>query len=703
MNRLAPFFILLAESLIFYRKVLFVPGEYIIPYDFRGYHWPLANFVALSLRRNELPLWDPFAYCGMPVYADLTAQVFYPPTLATILLSNWFSPAHLRYLLEWQLVLHVFLGGAFTYWLLRKLALGTTAALIGATVYQLGAFFASQTQHLGAMNGGAWLPLAWLCVTELRERFSWRWIAALGITLSMTVLAGFPALTAVVYSTCVLLMLPSLRGLTSIALAFACSLLLAAVQLLPTLELTRLSVARYRSDWMGNGGGLPLQSLVSLVIPNYYGNLHFDPSTWRLPWNPTFLYLYCGIPALLFAMAALAWRPDRRAARFGLLMLVLTFWMLGEHTFLGAPLFRLLPDALKSFLYQEMVISAFTLGMGVLAALGAHKLVRTRPRPVKIAIVGLVAVDLIVVGSGRPMNTGSLKKEPEQPQPRALQLLVNEANPPWRIETVNGSLDWAQGPSLRHVPNANGNDPFALIRLMQVRLLFCKGERWGRYYEPADIFSPILDLMNVRYVISRRLPEAAKLREVAEVPGERVFERSSALPRFFVIPRVRRVSSMEAALRALRAPGLDLRNEAVVEGDATSEGGGSVQVESYNPHEVTLQTDAPHASFLVTSEAYYPGWRVWVDGSERKLVPTNVAFRGLPIPAGKHLVTMRFAPAILLRSAAISAIAWPVMLLCLWRKPARAATSSGGGECLEARLPVHFRKKRDKNRGIEPR
>ena len=57
-----------------------------------------------------------------------------------------------------------------------------------------------------------------------------------------------------------------------------------------------------------------------------------------------------------------------------------------------------------------------------------------------------------------------------------------------------------------------------------------------------------------------------------------------------------------------------------------------------------LDVDTPAPAFLVTSETAYPGWHAWVDGHPRALVTTNVAFRGLAIPAGKHVVKMRFDP-----------------------------------------------------------
>jgi hypothetical protein len=60
-----PLLALLAEVLAFFRHILFY-GHYAIPWDFRYYHLSLAWFVARSFARGELPLWDPYTYCGMP-------------------------------------------------------------------------------------------------------------------------------------------------------------------------------------------------------------------------------------------------------------------------------------------------------------------------------------------------------------------------------------------------------------------------------------------------------------------------------------------------------------------------------------------------------------------------------------------------------------------------------------------------------------
>ena len=99
-----PYAALLIEILLCYRKVLFRPAKYAIPWDLRYYHLPLAEFMAKSFREGHLPLWDPFTYCGWPVYAELTAQVFYPPTILAVLASNLAGGRHLLYFIELQLI-----------------------------------------------------------------------------------------------------------------------------------------------------------------------------------------------------------------------------------------------------------------------------------------------------------------------------------------------------------------------------------------------------------------------------------------------------------------------------------------------------------------------------------------------------------------------------------------------------------------------
>jgi len=94
--------------------------------------------------------------------------------------------------------------------------------------------------------------------------------------------------------------------------------------------------------------------------------------------------------------------------------------------------------------------------------------------------------------------------------------------------------------------------------------------------------------------------------------------------------------------------------------------GVSVRVLAYGARQFALETDAAAAAFLVTSETAYPGWHAWLDGQERAPLMTDVAFRGLPVPAGKHVVKMRFDPEILWRSAWVTLAACVALVLAVW-------------------------------------
>lgn len=668
-----PYAALLCEVLVFYRKVLF-SSHWGIPWDFRTFHLSLAGFTANSIRQGEFPLWDPYSYCGMPFYANLQAQVYYPPTLLTILLSNLTGGGHLADFLQWQVVLHVFLAGVFAYWLLRRLEASLAAALLGATVFQLGGFFASQTQHLGDMDAAAWLPLAWLGVISLGRGFSWRWLGALSLALAMALLAGFPAMSFVVMTSSLLLALllfatrcASWRVLAGAVLACLWALVLAAAQLLPAAELTSLSVARFRSEYLGTGGGIPLPSLISLVAPNYFHV--FDSSKFSAPWNITFLYLYCGISGLALAIFALLRSETRYRTPLACMTVLSLLWMLGDQTPAGKALFPRLPGILRSILYAEPAMAAFLLSLAILAGLGAHRLFASRRLWMGSVAVAIVAVELTLAGSGRPMNTGSLDNEPGFSDNQfdgstevldGIRRLTGVTNPPSRIDTVDDSMNWAVAARFIGVPTAGGNDPLALFRAMQVRRIFTGGERWGRYYQVSNPDSNLLSLLNVRFLLSRQPVQSEQFAEAAELPGRAVYENRGALPRFFLVNRIHPAANLEQAIAFLRSKEFDPRTVAVVEGvfpfiePARSESAGTVRVVDYRSPRLVLEVASPQRAFLVTSEAHYPGWRAFLDGVETPIAMTNAAFRGLPVPAGRHRVEMRFEPKILAGSALVS-------------------------------------------------
>jgi len=599
---------LLAEALIFWRHALFL--DYAIPWDLRSYHLAHASLYAEALGQGELPLWDPYSYSGRPVQANIQAQVFYPTMALTGWLGSLLGEEWLPDLLEMSVVFHVWLAGLFAYRLAIGRGLGQAAALAAGTVYMLSGFFAAHGQHLGAVIIAAWLPL--VLDSILRRQH-----LALAVALSMSILGGMTPATVVAFALAAVLAV--VRRQWMVFGAMAGSVVLCAVQLGPTIELAGLSVAKYRADWVGEGGGVPLKALLSLVWPNVHGV--FDPATYKEPYDLTFMYLYCGLAGLGLAVAGL----KRSSVGFAVMAVCGALFMQGEWM-----RYVWMPDLVRGSLYPQYAAPVFVLGLAMLAAVGMQRV----PGKWKWAAVIVCAADLIAVSSGRPMNAMPLSQEPGitrehyQGNRETLAWVRALVGSRWRLDTAGGTMAWAATAPVTRIFSANGYDPMALERTMQVRLGFCKGERWGAYYEVEEPDSELLDQLSVRYLISRERLSVG-WREI-EVPGFFVYENADALPRF----------RMEK---------------------------GRVEVLRYGLREVELVTEAAEPTYLVSSETHYPGWRAWVDGVERPLEYTNVAFRGMTVPAGRHHILWRFQPELLSWCWLVSLAGWAVWGLLWWR------------------------------------
>jgi hypothetical protein len=173
---------------------------------------------------------------------------------------------------------------------------------------------------------------------------------------------------------------------------------------------------------------------------------------------------------------------------------------------------------------------------------------------------------------------------------------------------------------------------------------------------PGGLESPLLDLLNARYLIvpSAITAEADPLLERLRAAYETVFddgltrvlERRSALPRAWVVHDAM-VATPEEAWSLLSAGEIDPRTTATIEGtipdlrSANSENE-QVTIASYGPERITLRTDTKAAGLLVLSEIAYPAWKATVDGVPVEVVTAYGLLRAIPLPAGSHVVEFRY-------------------------------------------------------------
>jgi uncharacterized membrane protein YfhO len=101
----------------------------------------------------------------------------------------------------------------------------------------------------------------------------------------------------------------------------------------------------------------------------------------------------------------------------------------------------------------------------------------------------------------------------------------------------------------------------------------------------------------------------------------------------------------------------------------------TVEIERYEEERVALRTRGRRAGVVVLTDAYDPGWEATLDAQPIPLLRANLAFRGVAVPPGEHVIEMRYRPATL-RWGALLALAAIVGLTAANLQAERAARRS---------------------------
>jgi hypothetical protein len=195
--------------------------------------------------------------------------------------------------------------------------------------------------------------------------------------------------------------------------------------------------------------------------------------------------------------------------------------------------------------------------------------------------------------------------------------------------------------------------------------------------------SPLLDLLNVRYiVVDRNIPEdrpdhhaLAEVRtEVFRNDEVIIYESPTVQPRAWMVYDVRPENEGEG-LAALQAGDVDGGKVAFVEGDLppvsppSDSAEPQVTVTETSPDGMTLSVSHTGQGLLVVSEIYSENWTATVDGEEVEVIQTDHALIGIPVGPGDHTIEVRYEPVTLTVGlwvsgftglASIIALAWAV-------------------------------------------
>ena len=398
-DRAALLAVSLAPLLYFYPAAL---GLYVLcPDDGILFNLPLRVAAAQITAGGHAPLWNPYVFGGMPLLGAMQGGLLLPLNWGFLLL-----PATLA--MNLSVLATYALAGAGAYLYARRAGAEVFGALVTALAWQWGGFMVAQVSHINVVQVACLLPwLLWsidaYAQTGRRARG-----ALIAVVVALQVFAGHPqtlAYSLLLACACALCMrfgagARERRAYLSALALVAAGLGLAAVQIVPTLELVRHSVRAEATYDFFSSFSMPTGFLRTFFAPYVLGG--GDGQLFRAPYlGVAFYNEYIGYAGLLTlalagAAAALRWRDARTR-----------FWLCAALVALALALGRYLPFGLYRLVYHVPVINLFRVparhlmefdfALAVLAGRGAAALwaVRGRTRAVLTCAVAAACVFLL--------------------------------------------------------------------------------------------------------------------------------------------------------------------------------------------------------------------------------------------------------------------------------------------------------------------
>ena len=248
-RRVLPLCLLIVLSLLFFHQLAF-SGLILARGDTYEYFYPYWDARNTAFREGRLPLWSPDLFMGVPLLANPQLGTYYPP--------NWLTaPFRAPSAISISILLHSLLAAAGACWLYREaISKRWIPALAAGVVYAFSGHLGAHVEQINQYQGLAWMPLLFALYHRLSTgdkpardclllAMAWALQIFSGHTQTVFIsglgLGVFSLASVAAFSERHKRLTAAARALLILACCFGIALLLALPQLLPSLELLRLS------------------------------------------------------------------------------------------------------------------------------------------------------------------------------------------------------------------------------------------------------------------------------------------------------------------------------------------------------------------------------------------------------------------------------------------------------------------------------
>jgi hypothetical protein len=670
--------------------------------------------------KGTIPLWDPYVWGGQPLLGQAQPGTAYPLNWLLFALPLRHDGLIRGWALQWYFVAIRLMAVVFGYWLCRDLGRSSPASLLGAVVFGLGGFMAS-TSWPQRVNGAVWLPVVFLFLLRAgRGRNVFGNAALSGMFLGVAWLSGHhqaPLFISVASAGVWLFFIfQSGRLDWRIAKAAALALVFAgvvgALQILPAYEYGHLALR-----WVGGPSAVTWNQAVPYSVHEQFQLKPVDLLAVVFPDLNSGAYV--GVAALALALIGLSsgWR-DRRVRLLGAVGLGGLVYSLGAHSVFQGFLYATVPELDKARTVSDAVL-IFQFGVAILASFGLDDLGSAEgspwPRRLMWAVLwfGIFALALFVtlffwnqrsfpasdtvlltpfaaLGCAALLFAG-MRRSLSKTQCGVLMVLLvlfelgnnGQIIEPRENQNLMKGLSQMRGNAdiaafLRKQPgstraNVEGN------AFEENWGAFHGVEMWSGYLASLTMNTqrfefwtfPSRMLWGVGYTISAKPPQDGGQEVFAGISGLKVYRHPEVFPRVWAVHQLVQVASAQEGNRWIQDRLADLRHTAFLLGPAPAldpcDSPDEIALQQHEANVVRIRARMGCGGMVILSDTFFPGWHADVDGRPAAIYEANEAMRGVLVPAGAHVLTMRYHPTSVIWGGLLSLLGVMGALAVRWR------------------------------------
>ncbi len=269
------------------------------------------------------------------------------------------------------------------------------------------------------------------------------------------------------------------------------------------------------------------------------------------------------------------------------------------------------------------------------------------------ALFILTFIDLWMYANPLLYSTDPMK--PFRPADRRAISVIKADSDRFRILPIDTTaFQYAQG-IFDNLESVNGYYPISLERYAAyVGAVNGLRSYKGVSADIVNIKSPLLGLLNVKYIISNK---PVKSNSIVEVHSGKtfVYYNKNWLPRVFTVHNIKVVGNPAESLNEIRKPEFDPCKMIVLESkDPVPMGsneriGDSISTRYVGSDRMVFRANMASAGYLFIGEVYYPMWKAWIDGKPARILPADHLFRAVYVPKGRHEIRMEYINAPLIQ------------------------------------------------------